>query len=160
MEVPMLSARLVRMIEDHAEQLTRGLVHQLKTHKQTPHYLDLPEYELHNRVYDVYRNLGEWLTYKSDETIRLSYVELGKRRFAEKIPLSEVVYALILTKRHVWEYIQYAGLLDSAIELYQEQELRRLLAQFFDNAVYSAVCGYEREAASRLGEASHRGAVA
>jgi hypothetical protein len=156
----MLSARLVQMIEDHAEQLTRGLVHQLKTHKQTPHYHDLPEHELHNRVYDVYRNLGEWLTYKSEETIKLSYVELGKRRFTEKIPLSEVVYALILTKRHLWEYIQYAGLLNSAIELYQEQELHRLLGQFFDKAIYCAVCGYERQTASQLSDASGRDAVA
>lgn len=156
----MLSARLVRMIEDHADQLTRGLVHQLKRHKQTPHYHNLPEHELHNRVYDVYRNLGEWLTYKSDETIKVSYIELGKRRFAEKIPLSEVVYALILTKRHLWDYIRYAGLLDSAIELYQEQELQRLLGQFFDKAIHCAVCGYERETASRLREASGQGAVA
>jgi hypothetical protein len=156
----MLSARLVRMVEDHAEQLTRGLVHHLKTHKQTPHYHDLPDDELYRRIYEVYRNLGEWLTYKSDETTKITYVELGKRRFAESIPLSEVAYALILTKRHLWDYIQYAGLLDSAIELYQEQELHRLLGQFFDRAIYSAVCGYEHAAAGSLGEASHRGAQA
>jgi hypothetical protein len=144
----MLSARLMRMIEDHAEQLTRGLVNDLKTHAQTRHYHDLAEEELHHRIYDVYRNLGEWLSYEAHETTEVAYRELGKRRFAEGIPLSEAVYALILSKYHLRDYIRYAGLVDSAVELRQEQELHRLVGQFFDRAIYYAVCGYEHEASS------------
>jgi len=154
----MLSARLVRMIEDHAEQLTRSFVHDLQSNTQTPSYHHLSHEALHRRVFDVYRNLGHWLGRKTDEALEAAYKELGKQRAAEGIPLNEVVYALILTKYHLRDYIRSAGLVDSAVELYQEQEFHRLVGHFFDLAIYHTVKGYEREAA--LGRASSASAPA
>lgn len=145
----MLSARLVRMIEDHAEQLTLGVVNDLQSNPRTSAYHKLSRDELHHRVYEVYRNLGRWLGEKTDGPIEASYGELGKKRWAEGIPLSEVIYALILTKVRLRDYIRSAGLVDSTVELYQEQELHRLVGHFFDKALYYAVKGYEREAALR-----------
>jgi len=141
----MLSARLVQMIQDHAEELTRGVINDLQSNRRTPAYHRLSREELQHRTYNVYRNLGHWLGHKTDEAIEASYCELAKKRLAEGIPLSEVVYALILTKDHLREYIRGAGLVDSAVELYQEQELRRLVGHFFDKAIYYTVRGYERE---------------
>lgn len=145
----MLSVRLVRMIEDHAEQLTRGVLDDLQTNSRTPAYHKLDREELHRRVYDVYRNLGRWLGEKAEEPIATFYSNLGRRRCAEGIPVSEVVYALILIKYHLRDYIRAAGLVDSAMELYQEQELHRLVGHFFDKATYHTVCGYEGAAAER-----------
>jgi len=145
----MLSARLVQMIEDHAEELTRGVVNDLLTNQRTPHYHRLTHEELHHRTYTVYRNLGHWLSHKTDEMIEANYTELAKKRFVEGIPLSEVVYALVLVKFHMRDYIRSAGLMDSAVELHQEQELHRLVGNFFDRAIYYTVRGYEHEAAAR-----------
>ncbi len=154
----MLSTRLVRMIEDHAEQLTRGVVNDLQSNPRTAAYHKLSHDELHHRAYGVYSNLGQWLAHKTDEAIEASYSELGKKRQAEGIALSEVIYALILTKYHLRDYIRSAGLVDSAVELYQEQELHRLVGQFFDKAMYYTAKGYERQAESRQApvSASHR----
>ena len=143
----MLSARLVQIIEDHAEELTRGVIHDLQTNRRTPAYHHLSHEELHHRVYDVYRNLGHWLNHETDEAIDASYSELGKKRLTEGIALSEVVYALIVTKYHLRDYIRSAGLVESAVELYQEQELHRLVGHFFDKGIYFTVRGYECEAA-------------
>lgn len=65
------------------------------------------------------------------------------------MPLSEVVYALTLTKDHLREYIRAVGLVDSAVELYLEEELHLLIGHFFDKAVYHTVKGYESETALR-----------
>jgi hypothetical protein len=143
----MLSDRLVRMIEDHAEELTRGLIHDLQSNPRTPAYHRLSHADLQHRVYDVYRNLGHWLGHETEKAIEATYSELGKKRSAESFPLSEVVYALILTKYHLRDYIGTAGLVDSAVELYQEQELQRLVGRFFDRAIYYTVKGYEHKAA-------------
>ncbi len=142
----MLSARLVRMIEDHAEQLTRAVVHDLQSNPRTAAYHKLSRDELHHRVYQVYRNLGLWLGHEADDAIEASYGELGEKRLVEGIPVSEVVYALILTKYHMRDYIRSSGLIDSAVGLYQEQELHRLVGQFFDKAIYYTAKGYERAA--------------
>jgi len=139
------------MIEDHAEELTRGVLNDLASNRRTPAYHKLPREELHRRAYEVYRNLGRWLGQKDDTLIEASYGELGRRRYADGVPLSEVVYALTLTKGHLRNYIRSSGLVDSAVELYQEQELHRLVGHFFDRAIYYAVKGYESAAAGQQG---------
>ncbi len=144
----MLSARLIKMIEDHAEELTRGVIRDLQSNKRMPHYRRLTHEDLHHRTYMVFRNLGQWLSHESDETIETNYTDLAKKRIAEEIPLSEIVYALILVKFHLLDYISSAGLMDSAVELHEERELHRLVGNFFDRAIYYTVRGYEHEAAA------------
>lgn len=143
----MLHARLVRMVEDHADQITHALLNDLQSNPRTPTYHSLSRDELHRRVFEVYRNLGRWVADEADETVEAAYSDLGKIRFAEDIPLSEVVYALILTKYHLREYISTSALLDSAVELYQEKELQRMIGMFFDKAIYFTVQAYMQEAA-------------
>jgi hypothetical protein len=142
----MLSARLVQVIEDHAEQLTHGLIDDLVTNRRTPHYHHLTREELHDRIYDVYRNLGRWLGNETESAIESSYTRLGKRRLAEGIPLNEVVYSLGLTKYHLLDYIQFSGMIDTAVDLHGDRELQRLVGRFFDKAVYYTVRGFEQAA--------------
>jgi hypothetical protein len=151
-----LSARLVKIIEEHAEELTRGVLRDLASNPRTPAYHRLPPEELHRRVYDVYHNLGQWLGDKTEDHIEASYGGLGRTRCAEGVPLSEVVYALVLTKEHLREYIRAVGLVDSAVELYLEEELHLSIGHFFDKALYHTVKGYEAEAAARASQTSRR----
>ena len=145
----MLSKRLVKMVEDHAEPLTRGLIVDLKQNPRTSEYHKLSDAEIHRRVYAVYHNLGEWLGSETEDLVEAHYSSLGKRRALESVPLSQVLYALIQTKAHLFDYVRTAGVIDSAMELYQLQELRRLVDNFFDKAVYYTACAYEREATLR-----------
>lgn len=140
----MISARLIRMIEDHADELTHGLVQQLKTHPHTPGYRRFPDTEVHNRTYNVYKNLGAWMVGKPQEEIRRHYEELGRRRFEEGIALHEVIYALILTKKNLLIYVNNHGLGGTAMEIYGEQELVNKVDQFFNDAIYYTAVGYER----------------
>jgi hypothetical protein len=148
-----LSARLVRVIEEHAEDLTRGVMRDLASNPRTAAYHRLAADELQRRVYDVYHNLGRWLGDKTEEHIEATYGELGRRRHAEGVPLSEVVYALVRVKGHLREYVRAVGFVDSSVELYLEEELHHLVGHFFDKAIYHTVKGYETAAAARDGRA-------
>jgi hypothetical protein len=142
----MLSTSLTHMIEEHAEQLAHGLISDLQRNPNTPEYHKLSTSEIHQRVYDTYRNLGEWMSHEADSTVQARYSDLGRRRALEGVPLSEVVYALIQTKNHLFDYVRMKRVFDSALELYQLQELRWLVDNFFDKAIYNTVRAYEREA--------------
>jgi len=142
----MLSDRLIRMIEHHADELTRALVEDLRSNPRTATYHKLSREALHDRTYHVYKDLGLWLNSKADGDIEASYTELGRVRESEGIPISEVVCALTLTKYHLRDYIRAAGLVDSAMDLYQALEFQRQLGQFFDKAIYYTVRAYERSA--------------
>src|SRR5271157_5984526 len=143
----MLSVRLVQMIEDHAEELTRELIKDLQTNPRTPHYHHLTYEELHYRTFSVYRNLGHWVSQRNEEPIAANYADLAIRRYAEGVPLEEIIFALISTKNHLYTFVQTTGLMDSAVELHQERELRRLIGNFYDKAFYYTVSAYERKAA-------------
>jgi hypothetical protein len=153
-----LSTRLIRMIENHAEELTRGTLDDIRKNPRTPSYHTLSREALYTRVYEVYRDLGDWLGEKADAKIEAWYRALGQRRCGEGVDLSQVIYALILTKNHLEDYVRTSGLADSSVELYQEQELFRLIEYFFDRALYYATLGYEQEALLRRREPEHASA--
>ncbi len=140
----MLSTRLIKMIEDNAEELMSGLIGKLKTHPRTPAYRRLSDSEIHSRAYTVYKNLGAWMVGKPEDEIRQHYNGLGLKRYEEGTPLHEVIYALILTKNNLLDYVRTSGLAGTALEIYAEQELSNKVDQFFDTAIYYTVIGYEK----------------
>jgi hypothetical protein len=152
----MLSARLVQTIENHAEELTEGVIRELQRNPRTPAYHRLSREELHHRVYNVYRNLGRWIGEKNEAPLEAAYGELGRTRCAEGIALSEVVLALYVVKERLRDYIQQITAASSAIELYQEEELLLLIERFFDKAVYNTVRGYETAERSAAAKAPTR----
>lgn len=153
----MLSDSLIRIIEGHAEELTRSKVKKLQSSPRTQSYHKLSYDELYQRVYAVYHDLGGWLEEKADHAIQAWYNELGEKRFNEGIPLVEVLWALVLTKYQLRDDIRASWLANSAMELYRRQELERLIGQFFDRAVCYAAEGYQHEASLCRGGAERTG---
>ncbi|HTV56909.1 MAG TPA: hypothetical protein VMI06_18600, partial [Terriglobia bacterium] len=144
----MLTARLVKMIEKHADQLTKKVVRELETDPRTPAYHKLDPQDNYARVFDVVSHLGEWLDCNSETATEHAYRKLGQKRFREGVPMAELVSALMLTKQTLRKYIKTEGWVDSAVHLYQQIELYDMISYFFDRAIYFAVVGYEREARS------------
>ena len=149
----MLSDQLIRIIESHADELTRGAVKMLQSSIHTGSYHRLPPDELNRWLFDVYHDLGRWLLKMTDQAIQARYGELGKKRFKEGIPLAEVLWALVLTKEHLRECIGTSMSAESALDLHREQEIYRLIGRFFDRAVCYAAEAYEREASLRREDA-------
>lgn len=139
----MLSAYLVRMIENHAEDLTREVLDDLTQNPRTPAWHSLSRDEIHRRVYDLYHNLGHWLADNSEESVERSYDRLGRERFHEGVPLQEVVFATTLVKDHLRNFVRRAGVVYSALELHREVELNLMIGHFFDTALFYTVKGYE-----------------
>jgi len=140
----MISARLVQMIEDHAEQITDRVVRQLRKDPRLSYIAHLPDAELRGRCHEIVKNLGHWLAASGEDEIARHYEELGRIRYREKVPLHEVVHALHLLKERILDYIRDQGLVQTSVELYAEEELEHQVGRFFDLAVYHVVLGYER----------------
>ncbi len=56
----------------------------------------------------------------------------------------------MLTRDHLWRFLQREAFADNVIELHGELEFHRQLNQFFDLAIYYAILGYQ-EAGRQLG---------
>ena len=145
----LLAYRLVRLIEAHSEQLAGALLDRVTSSEKTSAYVtQVPPHELRSRVREIYQNLGEWLLGKTESDVERRYLEIGARRAAQGIPLTQLVYSLVLTKDTLWEFLLREAGVERPVEVFGELELLQLLDQFFDRAIYYAAAGYEGAGAS------------
>ena len=156
----MLAYRLVRLIENHSERLAETLSERLKSCDKCAAFQKVPAQEFRQRVYEVYEHLGEWLLGKKEDEIARRYQEIGARRAAQGVPLSQLIYALVLVREHLWEYLKHEAGVEKPVEVFGELEMLQLLEQFFDRASYYAAVGYEKALLDKnLGANQGRGAV-
>lgn len=151
----MLAMRLIKLIETHAESLTREVAEDLHHNEHTPSFRRISTGELESRIVRLYQHLGNWIGEPNDDAVRAEYEEWGRSRAHHAVPLSELVYAVILTKKHLRKYIrEHANIIFSGdvvtpgefipVELYSIQELNYTVGDFFDRALYYLMRGHEQ----------------
>jgi hypothetical protein len=140
----MLALKLVRLIEANSQELAQGLMQKVLSSDRTSDYRKVPAADMQTATLDIYQHLSDWLLTKTASDIELRYTRIGEQRARQGVSLSHFVWALALTKEHLWGFLQREALVDHVVELFGELELVRLLDQFFDNALYYGTVGYER----------------
>lgn len=149
----MFALRLVRLIEDHADQLARDLIKKLKNGDACSQLLTLvPASELQDRAYEIYHNVNEWLLSKTESEIEERYLGLGARRAQQDVPFSQMLYAIQAVKEHLWEFLRQEGLFEPQ-ELLGEMDMLYSLERFFDRVSYFAAVGYEGSRARQMAHA-------
>ena len=141
----MLYQKYIRLVEDHAEQLTNIWISEVKKNPSTQGYRKLSDEELSRRIFDVYNRLGKWVL-RNDPLNRESaehFIKMGKERAAENFQVSEVIYALILSRVVMWQYILDQGVINTSLDFQQALDFYKLVTSFFDKAVYFVALGYE-----------------
>ncbi|MGA8301475.1 MAG: hypothetical protein WB817_18475 [Terriglobales bacterium] len=150
----MLAYKLVRLIETHSDLLTATLLERVQTSELTRSYRNVPADDLKDRVGGIYSHLGEWLLGKSTFDIEHRYEEIGARRVHQNVPVSELIWVIILTKETLWEFLKKESSPEKPAEAFGELEMLQLLDQFFDRAIYYASVGYEKALPKREKAAS------
>ncbi len=141
----MLTRRLIQLIERDADIIAQRWLKEVQTSPLTPKYRNFPAEKLLDRVKTVYSKLEYWLDPNTPkEEIEAYYTNLGKERFEEGFSLEEVIMALLLTKKYLWQHIVSEGLPTTSFELYQALELNNEVVMYFDKAVYYTVAGYRK----------------
>src|SRR4051812_30922416 len=160
----MISAKLIELIEIHAGQLTSDVARDLTTNKRTPGFHTVPRESLEQRVFQIYHHLGNWIGEPKNDRVETEFAEWGRRRFDQGIPLSEIVYTIIVLKHHLRRYIGDHGLIDASfpvvendyvlpMHLHSLQDLNVRVGEFFDEALYHLARGYEAGATAASGAA-------
>jgi hypothetical protein len=153
----MLGAHLLQLIQAHAGRLSRDVMDDLMTNARTPTFRRLNPTDVETRVSALFYNLGKWIGDADETAVRDEYEDMGRARCREGVPVSELVYALLVTKSHLRRYIREHGLVDFAgdrvapqeflpLELHSIQEVNYRVGEFFDRALYHLARGYEAEA--------------
>ena len=155
----MISVKLIELIESQAAHLASDTARDLMTNERTPAFRAASQHALEERVFQIFHELGNWMGDPGNLRVRKEFEEWGHLRFAQGIPLNQIVYAIILIKQHLQRYIADHGLLDASfppverdyvlpMHLHSLQDLNTRVGQFFDEAMYHLARGYEAEATS------------
>lgn len=141
----MLYNRFIRLIENHAESLTKSWVQEVKTNEATKSYRNFSDATLHDSVYNIYSRLGYWLKKEEStlEDIAEYFVMLGREREKQGFKLSEVIYSIILARVELWNYVSNQGVIEDGMELQRALEFSQRLNYFFDKAIYFSTVGFE-----------------
>ena len=153
----MISAKLIELIELHAEPLAADAARDLRTNNHTPGFRAIPQTELSRRIFDILHHLGDWIGDPQADRVQREFTEWGARRFDQSIPLSEIVYAIVVLKEHLRRYIGAHGLVEASfppveaeyilpMHLHSLQELAVTVERFWDEALYALARGYEAQA--------------
>jgi len=140
--------RLVRLIEINSDQLANSLLRKLQTTEKCKDFCKVPPEELRQRVYEIYKNLGDWLLSKTEADIEKRYCEIGRWRAQQAVPLSQVIWAITLVKENLLEFLQRETIDDKVHEVFDEVEVTQMLDQFFNYACFYAAVGYETAVAA------------
>ena len=152
----MISAKLIELIEIHATRLATDVAQDLLSNPRTAGFRLVPEDVLERRVFQLFHHLGNWIGHPKSERVEAEFVDWGRRRFGQGIPLSEIVYAIVILKQHLRRYIRDNGLVDAAfpridgdyvlpMHLHSLHDLNVRVGEFFDEALYYLTRGYEAE---------------
>jgi hypothetical protein len=152
----MIAAKLIELIEIHAGPLAREVTKDLMTNERTRGFRTVRPEDLEQRVFQLYHHLGDWIGDPKHDRVQAEFLEWGRERFGQGILLSEIIFAIILLKRHLRQYIADNGLVDASfprvdsdyvlpMHLQSLQELNFQVGAFFDEALYHLTRGYEAE---------------
>jgi hypothetical protein len=144
-----LAKNLVQLIENQSDRLAETMLIKLQNCEKCTTFKQVPREEFRQRVYEVYDHLGEWLQNKQEEDVARRYVAIGMQRERQGVLLSELMYAIILTREHLWNFLKHEANIEKPKEVFGELEMMELLEQFFDRAMYYAAQGYERSKAAK-----------
>jgi hypothetical protein len=81
------------------------------------------------------------------ETRTQVYTALGRQRYEEGFAPSEVLEALILSRRHLWLLVLQEGFLETALDMHAALDLNARAVLFFDRSMYYTALGFEQAAA-------------
>jgi hypothetical protein len=146
---------LVQLIENNSDRLAETMLMKLQSCEKCESFRHVPREEFRQRVYEIYDHLGEWLLDKKEAEVARRYVEIGVTREKQNVLLSELMYAIIMTREHLWEFLKQEAKIEKPKEVFGELEVMELLEQFFDRAMYYAAQGYEQSAGKTGREAAH-----
>lgn len=141
-----LSNKLIDIIEKNAEVIANRWMNDTLSNPFMPTYSNADPQSSFDRVLLFIQQFGKWLggVFK-DEEVRTYYLELGRKRKREGFNLSEVLSAISLTRKYIWEFALSQRMWNKTIDIYMTLELERRMMLFFDRASFYVARGYEQE---------------
>ena len=138
----MISKSLVAQIESRSSRLTQEVMAAVRNDSRTSAYHRVPDTALREMTEKLFKNLRHWLTSRTDFAVEMYYQRLGRERYLQGVPLSQLVFALAIVRATLVGFLRGSAAGDDD-ELPLAHETTLAICDFIEKAVYYAARGYE-----------------
>lgn len=140
----MLSDALIAYFNDSIPYVARLWLADVRSnHTTSGSYMRLDPKSLLQECTTVLESLGRWLEGEGgEEHFRSFYRALGARRREQGVTVHEMLSAIMLLKKQVWNHARSQGVWERPLDAYRVMELQSRFAVYFDKAMYHAVRGH------------------
>jgi hypothetical protein len=139
----MITKNLIQRLEANWEQIAAHVIRERNNDPALQQYKSLSDQEVVERAKDLSSKLSSWLLDPNESRFIQHFEALGNKRCEEGIPLHEVIQKMNIIKRAIRRYVSEQNYSLTPLEIYQELEVLRAMAGFFDFVVFRVAKGYE-----------------
>jgi hypothetical protein len=149
-------SKIIKYVQNNTSTLARAYFDQVKKSEFMHTYQKLDESKVITREEAVFVNLIKWLeSGASNDEAEKYFEKVGAERFNEGFPLTEINYALYITKKVFWSFIAWKEELFENMDFHQIVEQMTIINNFFDLGSFYIIQGYTHELIDKLDETVH-----
>jgi hypothetical protein len=144
--VSALADRLMQFCANNSAQIAEQWYKALSTNAKTQAYRVMPKETCTRHAEFIYNNLGKIYFADRPESVAAHLLDVDKfaeDHYGHKIPLEQVIYSIILLRRHLWLYAESQALYDGVNDLMQMVENVNRVILVFDYLIYIVAGKYQ-----------------
>jgi hypothetical protein len=138
------TAKLIETIEYKAREIAEQWYKNVKINPKTPVFHKMPQddaIDLALKFYTNYRKLFD--TDNPFEEAHVLFSKYAADCYKKQIPLPQAIYSLILMRRHMWLFVEYQAVFETAVEQRHALESQSRMILMFDYAEYVVILTYD-----------------
>jgi hypothetical protein len=137
-----MGVRFSRIAEQKSAELADSLVRKLMESPRTEAYREIDAAALREEFRACFIDLTDWLLERTTAEIEEKFLQMGKTRASQGVPLSHSVNAMITCRDHLLQYLRQESKGEDGVELFGELEFASAVGHFFDDAIFFVMWGY------------------
>lgn len=142
---------IINMIGTNLSLLTNQCYDKQIKSEFMKNYKKLKKEKLIERHEALYKNLVEWINKgANNDQAEKYFINVGATRFEEGIPLSEVNYALFITKKVFWEFLSKEKKIFEGQDCKSIIDALRVISNYFDLGSFYIIRGYTNQLFDKL----------
>jgi hypothetical protein len=140
-----LADRLMQFSANNSIQIAEQWYKAISSNTRTQAYSSMHKESCIRHAEFIYKNLGKIYFSEKPESILAHLTDIDgfvEDHYARNIPLEQVIYAIILLRRHLWLYAESQALYNGADDMMQMVENLNRVLLVFDYFIFIAASKY------------------
>ncbi len=149
----MVHKKLIDVVKNNISELADAWLDEARKSENMLTYHKLTDDEIKGRGKQVFENLSKWLEGGANvDEVEKYFCMVGKTRINEGFPLTEVHFALYITKKILYNYIDWRDAVSGSFSNSSATQILSTFNNYFDLGNFFITKGYLNELFEKLDE--------